>query len=177
MVEDDALSMRATILVAVVAVLAALCAQTLISEPPICPLDPHACYFSDGYSSARARFRAAALGANATLHTLTLPTGKDLTIDVAVLSSGTEAHDPPTLVHLSGTHGVEAYAGSAVQLALLERLSRERSARRGARVVLAHAVNPFGFRCGRRFNEDNIDLNRNLLDDADFAELREQKAP
>ena len=114
-------SMRATILVAVVAVLAALCARTLSSEPPICPHDPHACYFSDGYSSARARFRAAALGANATLHTLTLPTGKDLTIDVAVLSSGTEAHDPPTLVHLSGTHGVEAYAGSAVQLALLER--------------------------------------------------------
>ena len=113
--------MRATILVAVVAVLAALCARTLSSEPPICPHDPHACYFSDGYSSARARFRAAALGANGTLHTLTLPTGKDLTIDVAVLSAGTEAHDPPTLVHLSGTHGVEAYAGSAVQLALLER--------------------------------------------------------
>ena len=90
MVEDDApLLMRATILVAVVAVLAALCAQTLSSEPPICPHDPHACYFSDGYSSARARFRAAALGANATLHTLSLPTGKDLTIDVAVLSSGT----------------------------------------------------------------------------------------
>ena len=113
--------MRFTILVAVVAVLAALCARTLSNAPPICPHDPHACYFSDGYSSARARFRAAALGANATLHTLSLPTGKDLTIDVAVLSSGTEAHDPPTLVHLSGTHGVEAYAGSAVQLALLER--------------------------------------------------------
>ena len=86
--------MRATILVAVVAVLAALCARTLGNATPICPHDPHACYFSDGYSSARARFRAAALGANATLHTLSLPTGKDLTIDVAVLSAGTEADDP-----------------------------------------------------------------------------------
>ena len=37
-------------------------------------------------------------------------------------------------------------------------------------------MNPYGFRCGRRFNEDNVDLNRNLLDEADFAELREQKA-
>tara|TARA_B110001452_G_scaffold201812_1_gene171896 strand:- start:3336 stop:4628 length:1293 start_codon:yes stop_codon:yes gene_type:complete len=166
---------RLAIVAALTAALVALVGPMLSSQTPTCPHDPAACYFSDGYSSSRMRFRAAALGANATLHTLTLPSGNDLTIDVAVLSPGTPSDDPRTLVHMSGTHGVEAYAGSAVQLALLEKFTREPSTRRGARIVLVHAVNPFGFRCGRRFNEDNIDLNRNLLDEAQFAELRDEK--
>uniref|UniRef100_A0A7S2FR44 DUF2817 domain-containing protein n=1 Tax=Haptolina brevifila TaxID=156173 RepID=A0A7S2FR44_9EUKA len=164
-----------SLLVAVVAALAALCFHTLSGEPPTCPHDRSACYFSDGYAAARARFRAAVFSSNGTLHTLTLPTGDDLTIDVAVLASGASSIDnPPTLIHMSGTHGVEAYAGSAVQLALLEKY-RDPSSRRGVRVVLVHAVNPFGFQCGRRFNEDNVDINRNLLDAAEFASLRGEK--
>ena len=116
----------------VAAVLAGVC---ITSRPaPTCPHDAAACYFSDGYSSARARFRAAALDANATLHKLTVNTLHDLTIDVAVLpAAGTTAEDPPTLVHMSGTHGVEAYAGSAVQLSLLDRFTRDPSTRRGVR--------------------------------------------
>jgi hypothetical protein len=39
-----------------------------------------------------------------------------------------------------------------------------------AAVVLIHAVNPFGFAWRRRFNEDNVDLNRNfLLKDESYA--------
>ena len=163
------------LLFVIIAALAALCFP-FYEEPPTCPHDPSACFFSDGYTAARARFRAAALRANASLHTLTLPTGNDLTIDVAVLSAGDPpSRDPPTLVHMSGTHGVEAYAGSAVQLALLEKFTSMPSAHRGVRIVLVHAVNPFGFRCGRRFNEDNADLNRNVLKAAEFAELRVEK--
>jgi hypothetical protein len=30
-------------------------------------------------------------------------------------------------------------------------------------VLLVHTLNPFGFAWGRRFNEDNVDLNRNFL--------------
>ena len=39
------------------------------------------------------------------------------------------------------------------------------------RVVIVHAVNPYGFACGRRFNEDGVDLNRNVLSDDEFLEL------
>ena len=74
---------RAAALGLVAAVLAGVC---ITSRPaPTCPHDAAACYFSDGYSSARARFRAAALDANATLHKLTVNALHDLTIDVAVL--------------------------------------------------------------------------------------------
>jgi predicted deacylase len=62
----------------------------------------------------------------------------------------------------SGVHGVEGLFGSAVQLALLERLAAWQLPA-GAAVVFLHAVNPFGFAWQRRFNEDNVDLNRNFL--------------
>ena len=83
-----------------------------------------------------------------------------------MLPAATKSEAPPTLVHLSGTHGVEAYAGSAVQLALLERWAAEPSSApsaRGVRVVLVHVLNPFGFYCSRRWNEQGADLNRNML--------------
>jgi hypothetical protein len=53
--------------------------------------------------------------------------------------------------------------GSAVQLAFLDRLSPEWRPPANASIILLHALNPFGFAWRRRFNEDNVDLNRNFL--------------
>ena len=76
--------------------------------------------FSADYASARARFRAAAEDAGAILHTLALdakgPEGADLTINIACLGRPDARR---FLIHSSGLHGVEAFTGSAVQLALL----------------------------------------------------------
>jgi hypothetical protein len=126
------------------------------------------------------------------MHVLQISNVPDLTIDVAVLDDDDEDGEDeaeagkkkimPTLIHLSGVHGVEGYAGSAIQLALLRSWTNSNSnnkhhqhfslARpRGVRVVLVHAVNPYGYHCGRRFNEDNIDLNRNVLSPAEFHDL------
>lgn len=64
------------------------------------------------------------------------------------------------LLHASGLHGVEAFAGSAVQLAALANLPRLRA---GCALVLAHVLNPWGMSWLRRANENNVDLNRNFL--------------
>jgi len=64
------------------------------------------------------------------------------------------------LLHASGLHGVEAFAGSAVQLAALGNLSRPPA---GCALVLAHVLNPYGMAWRRRVNENNVDLNRNFL--------------
>jgi hypothetical protein len=62
---------------------------------------------------------------------------------------------------ISGTHGVEGYAGSVIQSGLFD--SAEMLARlRDFRVVLVHAINPWGFIHETRVNEENIDLNRNI---------------
>ena len=55
---------------AVVAALAIAFAMGFSEEAGACPHDPEACFFSADYYSARARFREAASGANATLHRL-----------------------------------------------------------------------------------------------------------
>ncbi len=119
-------------------------------------------YFSESYSEARRRFRDAAASLGADLHAHPIDAGADdaLTIDVAVLG-GDQA---PAIVTSSGVHGVEGFFGSAVQLALLDRLARARD-RPDVRYVLIHGINPLGFSELRRFNEDNVDLNRNFLND------------
>jgi hypothetical protein len=116
--------------------------------------------FSKTYAEARARFNDAAIAIDASLTSYPVDTdcGENLAIDVATLGEG----GAPTVVVSSGVHGVEGFMGSAVQLALLERL-RQRNQEPDMRYVLIHGVNPFGFSSLRRFNEENVDLNRNFL--------------
>lgn len=121
-----------------------------------------ACY-SSKYEEARGRFIEAAshAGAHVRSYALGADPGAGLYIDVAMRG----AHDAPALVISSGIHGVEGFFGSAVQLALLQQLTREPQPAHaaGLRHVLIHALNPFGFAQLRRVNEDNVDLNRNFL--------------
>jgi len=121
--------------------------------------------------------------------------------------------DTKLITVVSGVHGVEGYAGSAIQLMLLEKLLLRKSEspdsagvpRHGGKefnsagvgefnsagvpegdriastnsagflpntlLVLVHAVNPFGMKYFRRWNENNVDLNRNALSPSDFALL------
>jgi hypothetical protein len=69
---------------------------------------------------------------------------------------------PATLLIVSGTHGVEGFTGSALQHHWFEHLAAQRPST--LRVVLVHALNPYGFAWVRRVNEDNVDLNRNFVD-------------
>lgn len=126
---------------------------------------PIAEYFSRDYASARRRFRSAAGRAGGALSSYALadragPSGEALAIDVARLGE-TEAQS--ALLVISGTHGVEGFAGSGCQVGLLE--DRLHEALPGsACLVLLHALNPYGFAWHRRVNEDGVDLNRNFLD-------------
>lgn len=119
-------------------------------------------HFSPDYATARERFRAAARRVDAALYTLPLsergPRSEPLTIDIARLGP---AGATRVLLHTSGLHGVEAYAGSAIQLALLGApppLPADTAA------VFVHVLNPFGMAWLRRANEHNVDLNRNFTD-------------
>lgn len=118
-------------------------------------------YFSDDYRSSRKRFREAAKRAGAKLDKLHWglrgPSGEKLSIDVALLG----AKNPErVLVHSSGVHGVEGFAGSAIQLKVLE--NPPDPGPDGA-IALIHCVNPYGMAHLRRVNESNVDLNRNFL--------------
>lgn len=114
--------------------------------------------FSHDYASARDRFlRLAGDQVEALPLAQSGPAGAALAIDVTVL--GAAAAERVLLV-TSGVHGVEGFAGSAVQCAFLEAPPRAPPA---TAVVLVHALNPWGFAHLRRVNEHNVDLNRNFL--------------
>jgi uncharacterized protein DUF2817 len=118
-------------------------------------------FFSPDYAAARGRFLAAARATGAILESLPLaatgPGGEELSIDVARLGSPDATR---VLLHTSGLHGVEGFAGSAVQLAALERAPAVPA---GGAIVLVHVLNPYGMAWLRRTNENNVDLNRNFL--------------
>lgn len=118
-------------------------------------------YFSPDYTTARARFREAARAAGARLDELPLeargPAGEPLTIDIACLGARRASR---VMLHTSGIHGVEAFAGAAIQLAAL---ASPPQLPNGCALVLVHVINPYGMAWLRRANESNVDLNRNFL--------------
>jgi hypothetical protein len=114
------------------------------------------------YPAARQAFlhgAAAAGGAvRSVVHELRGPDGGELATDVAVFG---DPGAPCRLLVISGTHGVEGFAGSLCQTRWL----RDGIAPPpGLAVVMVHAINPYGFAWIRRVNEDNVDLNRNCVD-------------
>jgi len=92
----------------------------------------------------------------------------ELTVDVATQhrsDAGT------TLLITSGLHGVEGFFGTAALLKSLDNLGK-RSGSQPGRIVLVHALNPFGYAHIRRMDEANIDPNRNF-----FAQLPPTTSP
>ena len=84
-------------------------------------IDNSKSYFSEDYIRARKRFIEAGRSAGAVMSQLILtergPAGEPLTIDIAWLGSLSPKR---VLLHTSGVHGVEGFAGSAIQLKTLE---------------------------------------------------------
>lgn len=76
---------------------------------------------------------------------------EELSIDVAVKGAG------DCLALVSGLHGVEGFAGSACQVECMRRIEFD-----GLRIIVIHAVNPYGFSFSSRVNENRVDLNRNF---------------
>lgn len=125
-------------------------------------------HFSASYREARSRFLEAArsLGAEprAELNPAAGPSGEELATDVLRIGP---ARAERVLVTICGTHGVEGYCGSGVQVGWLQSgLWREvpQDVPGGFAQVLIHAINPYGFAWNRRVTEDNVDLNRNFVD-------------
>ena len=118
---------------------------------------------ADTYADSRQRFLDSARRAGAEVVTFDHPMrgidGEELAIDVATAGP---ADAGAVLMVVSGTHGVEGFTGSALQHEWLGHRAADRPS--DLRVVLVHALNPYGFAWVRRVNEDNVDLNRNFVD-------------
>ncbi|ETV99428.1 hypothetical protein H310_08121 [Aphanomyces invadans] len=161
-------------LTTVVALVIAIVARSAYKSynTPLRTISPYERYFSEDYYQARHLFRESARSAQADLHVIPYPVDgmSDLSIDVAIVRGSPSS----LVVHLSGTHGVEGFAGSAIQSAFLSNKTLTQSTASALRPTIAfvHAVNPYGFAKLRRCNEHNVDLNRNHLTPAEFEAVR-----
>ena len=117
--------------------------------------------FSRTVPEAHGKFVAAAAGLEleTVTHPLTGPAEEPLQAAVARLG-------PPdarnVLLSISGVHGLEGFAGSALQIGAL--LDRERHLALGPdmAVVFVHMLNPWGAAWGRKENEGNQELLRHI---------------
>eukprot|EP00501_MAST-03F_sp_TOSAG23-6_P001387 GSMAST32.ASY1.ANO1.1442.1 assembled CDS len=142
--------------------------------------DTKICSFSETYHEARSKFRVAAKQLNAEQYTFPVLEGYDghYTIDIAVIKpddiSNENGHG--MVIHSSGTHGVEGYAGSAIQVQFMRNLAslRSQGTTLKTKVVLIHAINPYGMAHFRRFNENNVDLNRNALNEKEIKNAKKR---
>ncbi len=121
-------------------------------------------HFSRNYAEARSRILnqirlQGDIRHDSYTHPLTAPDGGTLATDIA-WRGPEDARG--VLIVSSGLHGIEGFAGSAIQNRALSQnflsdLPPEMA------VVCVHALNPHGYAHQRRVNEDNIDLNRNFI--------------
>ena len=95
-------------------------------------------------------------------HPLPGPDGQPLYLDWLWL--GQAAQPEQVLVLISGTHGVEGFAGSAIQCHWLPMLASQLQQQPGLGVIIIHALNPWGFAWLRRYDHEGIDQNRNFID-------------
>lgn len=143
--------------------------------------------FPSSYAQARERFLSIVRSRGARIDTFDCPAGpglhgEPLATDVAVFGP---ADARSVVMTTSGTHGVEGYCGSGVQHALLrDGRALDDALAAGLRVVMVHALNPWGFSWCRRVTQENVDLNRNVRafpvpdgPDVDYDEVHDLLLP
>lgn len=122
--------------------------------------------FPENYAQAHARFieqvshHPLTQDVRELLHDVTGPAGEALLTSAAWLGNP-EAER--VLVLQSGTHGVEGFAGAAIQLDTLLHFEQSGLPDNVA-LCCIHALNPYGFAWLRRVDQQGIDLNRNFID-------------
>ena len=122
-------------------------------------------YFHNSYEECRSEFRLAAKKLNEQFNGVQngkIPVASkidpDLTVDWCYIPAREKTNKLLTLT--SGLHGIEGYAGSAIQFMFIDKILDELSLD-DLGILFIHGLNPYGFKYQRKVTENNVDLNRN----------------
>ncbi len=78
------------------------------------------------------------------------------------------------IVFTTGVHGMEGYIGSVMLDVFFEEIYPTLNTKDTGVLIVAN-VNPYGMKYMRRYNENNVDLNRNFIEDWDNFDLSSNK--
>ena len=102
---------------------------------------------------------------------LPIPSNKDSSLGIDFLYIPAKSVRTRFIVLCSGLHGIETYAGSALQQIFWREFENELD-RENTGYLFIHGINAYGFKYYRRFTENNIDLNRNFDINSDLFLLK-----
>jgi len=129
-------------------------------------------YFSGTYETARQRFNETAQ------HILSRHypklTHDSLEQEASLYSDwwhGQSGNNSTLFILSSGLHGIEGYAGSAMQLQFLSDHMKQLNTGE-VDVLLIHGINAYGMKYHRKETPHNLNLNRNAIHDFSKADLR-----
>lgn len=94
----------------------------------------------------------------------------DLQVDYAFFPSQNQKN---LFIIVSGVHGIESYAGSAIQTMYLKEFLPHQD-RQDTSFLFIHALNPYGFKYHRRCTENLVNLNRNCSSRPALYQIRNE---
>ena len=117
-------------------------------------------YYSNSVPEATVKFTTACRGAGGSIEYMDLPEkgAQNEMLQAAVCSIG-DPKDRAVIFTISGTHGIEGYAGSMAQISMLR--GPPTMFPKGVRMVHLHMLNPYGASHILKENEQNADQLKN----------------
>ncbi|WP_155111985.1 M14 family metallopeptidase [Metabacillus mangrovi] len=133
--------------------------------------------FPDTYEQSRDRFRTydTVLSKRwSEVSETSIPVSEAENLSIDLLKAEANASKDTLIVLSSGTHGIEGYTGSAMQDLFMKDFAGKLNPDTTG-VYLIHSINPWGMKNNRRYNENNVDLNRNFISDWSTFDLNVNK--
>ena len=128
--------------------------------------------FLTDYESVRCHLLELAEGLGAETYTHAIDESDDLYIDTFYLPAQKEQTN--LVILTTGVHGMEGYIGSVMLDVFFGEVYPQLNADNTGILVVAN-VNPYGMKYFRRYNENNVDLNRNFILDWENFDLSTNK--
>lgn len=122
-----------------------------------------ASYFPKDFSDSKKKWKqfTSQVSAERDIQELKLPSQSESEMFIDTFFAPAQKKPTHLFIMSSGVHGVEAFAGSAIQMLFLDKIFPSLD-RKHLSVLLIHNINPWGFKNLRRVSENNVDLNRNF---------------
>ena len=130
-------------------------------------------YFPKNYADSRQRFLKQVAQITKPVESghwkIESKTDSDLFVDYAYLPA--LKNKERLLVLITGIHGAETYAGSAILNLFMDEILPSVN-RDNLGIFIVHAMNPYGFKHHRRCTENNVNLNRNFSVSGDLFKIQ-----
>ena len=127
--------------------------------------------FLNDYDSVRARLKILSSRLGTEIHSYTVNETDGLYIDSFYLPAEQQTN---LIILTTGVHGIEGYIGSVMLDVFFEEVYPTLDTQTTGILVVAN-VNPYGMKHMRRYNENNVDLNRNFILDWDSFDRASNK--